>query len=172
MERKHALGGKPVKKSVVDHRLRARMPLLAGLEYQKRDAVEVARVVEITRGREQHRRMAVVAAAVHAPVVPGPVGDVVLLLHRQRIHVGAKPDTPAARVDAARNDRDNAGTTDAGVMFDRPRRQLVTDEPCRTVLFEAELGMRVEVAAEVGERIGPAPDVFDRIGGRHGRCGR
>ena len=35
------------------------------------------------------------------------------------------------------------------------------------MLFETQLGMRVQVAADVGELIRPATDVLDRIGGRH-----
>ena len=84
--------GKALEQAVVDHRLRAGVAFLARLEDQVRDAVEVARLVQVARGRKQHRRVAVVAAAVHAPVVARAVRDVVFLLHRQRIHVGAQAD--------------------------------------------------------------------------------
>ena len=73
MQRKHALGRKALEQTVVDHRLGAGVAFLAGLEDQVGDAVEVARLVQIAGGRQQHRRVAVVAAAVHASVVAGPV---------------------------------------------------------------------------------------------------
>jgi hypothetical protein len=66
----------------------------------------------------------------------------------------------------------DARATHAGVMLDRPRRQLVAHEARGAMLFEAQLGMRVKVAANVGERIRPAPDVLDRRGGRHGGSDR
>ena len=168
VQREHAFGGKPLEQPVVDHRLRAGVAFLARLEDQIRDAVEIARFAQVACRREQHRRVAVVTAAVHAAVVAGPVRDVVLLLHRQRVHIGAQSDPSSGRVASSRNDGDDAGAADTGVMPDRPCGQLVAYESRGAMLFEAQLGMRVEVAADVGERIRPATDVLDRRGGHHG----
>ncbi len=167
MQRKHAFGRKALEETIVDHRLGAGVAFLAGLEDQVSDAVEVARLVQIAGGRQQHRRVAVVAAAVHASIVPGAVGEVVFFLHRQRVHVGAKSDPAAAVVAAARNDRDDTGAAHACVVLDCPGGKLIADEPRGAMLFETQLGMRVQVAADVGELIRPATDVLDRIGGRH-----
>ena len=113
--------------------------------------------------------MPVMPAAMHPSVVARLVGELVLLLHRQRIHVGAQPDPSSGCIASSWNDGDDAGAADTGVVLDRPRGQLIAHETRGAMLFEAQLGMRVEVAADVGERIRPAPDVLDRRGGRHGR---
>ena len=89
--------GKALEEAVLDHRLGAGVALLARLEDEVRGAVEVARLVQVARGGEQHRRVAVVAAAVHPAVVARLVRELVLLLHRQRVHVGAQADRAAAR---------------------------------------------------------------------------
>src|SRR4029079_9712852 len=124
-----------------------------------RDAVEVARLTQITSGGEQNRCVTIVAAPVHAPVVARAVREVVFLLHRQRIHVGAQADASAAVVSPSWNDGDDASAAYTGVMLDLPGGELIADEARRAVLFEAEFGMRVKIAADVGERIRPAPDV-------------
>jgi hypothetical protein len=98
VQRVHLLGGKAREEAVLDHRFRAGVALLARLEDEIRGAVEVARLVQVPGGGEQHGRMPVVAAAVHPAVVARLVGELVLLLHRQRVHVGAQADGAAARL--------------------------------------------------------------------------
>ena len=49
------------------------------------------------------------------------------------------------------------------MVLDAERGQLVANEARRAVLLEAELRMRVQIAANAGEIVGPAADVFDRI---------
>src|SRR4029079_7561630 len=95
--------------------------------------------------------------------------DVVFLLHRQRVHVGAKPDATAAFVRASRDDGDDAGAADARVVLDRPFGEAIAHQTRGAMLFEPELGMRVQVAADGGELIRPATDVLDRISGRYCR---
>jgi hypothetical protein len=60
-------------------------------------AGEIARLGQIFGGAEQHRRMAVVAAGVHPAGMPRRIGKPGFFLDRQRIHVGAQRDRPAAR---------------------------------------------------------------------------
>ena len=138
-EREHLLGRKALEEAVLDHRLRARVALLARLEDEVGGAVEIARLVQVARGGEQHRRVPVVAAAVHPAVVARLVRELVLLLHRQRVHVGAQADGAAARVGPAAHDRDDARLADAGVMLDAERGEALADDLRGAVLLEAEL---------------------------------
>ena len=164
VERVHLLGRKALEQPVVDHRLGASVAFLSGLEDEIRSAVEIARLVKITGGGEQHRRVTVVAAAVHPAVVGRPVGEVVLLLHRQRVHVGAQADRAAAFVAAPHDHGDHAGAADAGVVLDAERGQRLANDARRALLLETQLGMRVQVAADRRERVGVVADVVD---GRH-----
>ena len=101
--------------------------------------------------RRAASRVAVVAAAVHEAAAARAPGELVLLVHRQRVHVGAQADRfgrwPVCR---AADHADDAGLADAGRA---PRRRRQTRSACDharrgAVLLEAELGMRVQVAAE------------------------
>ena len=168
MKREHALGRKAHEQAVVDHRLRAGVTFLARLEDQVGDAVEIARGVEVTRSREQHCRVSVMAAAMHAPVVARAPGGAGFLLHRQRVHVGPQRDTAAARVAAPGNDGDDTGAPDAGVMLDAERAQVIADEASGAMLLEAQLGVCVQVAADLDQFVGPAANGVDRRGTRHG----
>ena len=78
--------------AVVEHGLAAGAALLGRLEDHHRGAGEIARLGEIARGAEQHGGMAVMAAGVHLARHRRLVRQVVRLLDRQRVHVGAQPD--------------------------------------------------------------------------------
>ena len=163
MERVQPFGRKADEQAVLDHRLRACVALLAGLEDQISNAVEAPRFMQITRGGEEHRRVTVVPAAVHSSVVARFMCEVVFFLHRQRVHVGAQADRFSARGAATRDHCDDAGAADPRVMLDAQRRQLLADDAGRAMLLEAELGMRVEIAADRRELILPCANVLDRI---------
>ncbi len=163
VQSEHLLGRKALEEPVLDHRLGAGVALLAGLEDQIGDAVEIARFGEVARGREQHRRVTVMAAAVHPPVVARFVGKLVLLLHRQRIHVGAQADRASARLCAAANDGDDPGAADPRVMLDSERAEALGDDLRGSMLLEPELGVHVQVAAQRREFGLPAADVQDGI---------
>jgi hypothetical protein len=165
VQRVHLVDRKAIEEPVLDHRLRPGVALLARLEDQVRGAVEVARLGEIARGCEQHRRVAVVAAAVHAAVIGGAVRELVLLVHRQRIHVGAQADRLAAVVAASDHDRHDARAPDTRVVLDAERGKLLADDVGSAVLFEAELRMHVEIAAHRGVLGLPAFDVVDGVHG-------
>ena len=52
---------------------------------------------------------------------------------------------------------------DAGVMLHAQARQILLDDARGTVLLEAQVRMRVQVAADSGELVVPATDVFVRF---------
>ena len=151
VQRVHLGGGKALEQAVRDHRLGAGVALLARLEDAVDRAVEALGLVQVLRRREEHRRVPVVAAAVHAALVARLVRELVLLLHRQRVHVGAQADRASVVVARTRDHRDHAGLADAGVMLDAERGELLVHHARGPVLLEAELGMGVQITANGGE---------------------
>jgi hypothetical protein len=163
VQRVDLVGREALEQPVLDHRAAAGVALLARLEDQRHRAVERARLGEVARRGQQHRRVAVVPAAVHAAVVARAVRERVVLLHRQRVHVGAETHRASARGRAAAHDGHDAGLAHAGVVLDVERGQPLGHHVRGAVLLEAELGMRVQVAADRHEIVLPAADVFDRV---------
>src|SRR5439155_5406191 len=108
---------------------------------------------EIARRAEQHCGMAVMAAGVHLAGNGGLVGNVVRLLDRERIHIGAQPDRPTALAASAlaANDADHPGAADPG-------HHLIAAEALELLGYGAggamhvveKLGMRVDVASPRG----------------------
>ena len=86
------LDAEALHQAVLHHGLAAGAALLGRLEDHDRGAGEIARLGEIARRAEQHRGVAVMAAGVHLAGHGRLVGQVVRLLDRQRVHVGAQPD--------------------------------------------------------------------------------
>jgi len=104
-------------------------------------------------GAEQHRGMAVVAAAVHLArhgARPGQAGH---FLERDRIHIGTQPDAPPISR-APLQHADHAGDGDATVHRVAPCAQLFGNEGAGGMLLEAELGLAVDGVA-------PAFHLFD-----------
>ena len=99
--------------------------------------------------------MAVVAAGVHAPGVAGMVGEVVLLVDRQRVHVGAQADRPLAGAGAQHPD--HAGLADAAMGFDTEGFEALGHQRGGAVLLEGEFRVGVDVTADGGDLrvIGP-----------------
>jgi hypothetical protein len=163
VQRVDLVGGEALEETVLDHRPAAGIAFLAGLEDQRHGAVEGTRLGQVARRGQKHRGVAVVATAVHAAVVARAVRERVVLLHRQRVHVGTQSHRPAARRRASAHDGDDAGLADAGVVLDVERGEPLGDDVRRAMLLEAALGMRVQVAAQRRELVLPAADVFDRV---------
>ena len=88
------------------------------------------------------------AAGVHAAFIARLVLEAVHLVHRQAIHVRAQRDAAAAAGLLAADDADHAGLGDAAMHLDAPGGQLVGDQARGAVLFEGELGVRVDVAPQ------------------------
>jgi hypothetical protein len=123
-------------------------------------AVEISRFGEIARGAEQDRGVAVMAAAVKAAGNRGTPFQVGVLLHRQRIHVGAQSDASGARALAFEH-ADHAGTAEPAVYLDAPLREFLGDNSRGPHLLESDLGMGVQVPADGGEFVGKGVDARD-----------
>src|SRR5438067_444797 len=91
-------------------------PILRRLEDEMHGAVEIARLREIARRAQQHRRVSVMAAGMHAPGVLRAMREGVAFEDRQTIHVGAQPDR--ARRVADPETPDDAGLADAAMHLD------------------------------------------------------
>ena len=159
------LDAEAVHQPVLDHRGRAGAALFRGLEDHDRVAGEIPRFRQITGGAEQHRGMAVMTAGVHHARRLGGVGKIGVLLDRQRIHIGAKPDhldvAIAGRL-AALDDADDAGAAKAGgnlVATEFP--QTLRHECCGAMHVVQQFGMLMDIPApglDIGLQIGDTVD--------------
>ena len=154
------VAGKALEQIVLQHGQRAADAFLAGLEDEVHRAVEVARLRQVARGAEQHRGVAVMAAGVHLAVVAAAIREVVGLVDRQRVHVGAQADRGLAVAGAQH--ADHAGVADAAVHLDAPFLQLARDQVGGAMLLQAEFRMGVDVLADGGEFGVVAADLVDR----------
>ncbi len=137
-----------VERAFVDHRQRAAGSFFRRLEQQHRGAVKrLARLVQHPRRAEQHRRVRVVAARVHLPGDRRRARFAGIFRDRQCIHVGAQADDVSAM--RAAHDAEHAGLRDPPVL-DADRVELALDDRLRVELFEAELGMPMDLAPNLG----------------------
>ena len=84
--------GEPVHQAIPHHGAAAGPAFLGRLEDHDSSAGEVAGFGKIFGGTQQHGGMAVMATGVHLSRYRRPVGQVVRLLDRQCVHVGAQSD--------------------------------------------------------------------------------
>ena len=129
-------------------------------------AFEIARLGEIARRAQQHRRVPVMAAGMHQPVMGRAVREIVVLLHRQAVHIGSEPDR-AQRI-AAPDRADNTGLGKPAMHLAAIFGELLRDDIAGPLLGEAELGMGVDVAADLGQLVEIIEDFGDD---RHGGSG-
>ena len=145
---------KPVEQAILDHGLGTGKTFLTRLEDQHRGAVELARLSKIARRAHQHRRVPVVAAAVHHAGTGGLPGKVVVFGHGQRVHVGAQARHAAAAALAPMDHRHHAGLADAGVdVIDAAHPESLHDALGGVVFLEAQLRVSVQIVAQ-GREIG------------------
>ncbi|KAG0771037.1 hypothetical protein G6F22_016846 [Rhizopus arrhizus] len=81
---------------VFHHALGAAQAFFGGLEDQVERAVEFAVPGQVVRRRQQHGRVAIVAAGMHDAFVAAGVVQTRGFLDRQGVHVGAQPQALAA----------------------------------------------------------------------------
>ena len=168
---KDLVDGEAFHQPVPDHRGRARAALLSRLKDHHRIPGEVPGLGEITRGAEQHRGVAVMAAGVHLAGCLRGVSEVGFFLDRQRIHIGAEPDhleIADGRLFAL-DDADHAGPAKAGRDLVAAELLQAIRHECRGAMHIVEqLGMLMDIPApglDIGLQIGDAVD------DRHGNPG-
>ena len=161
----HFVDREAIHQAVADHRARPGAALLRRLKDDDGRAGEVARFRKVLRCAEQHRGMPVMPAGVHVSGHGGFIGELVRLLDRQRVHVGAEPDA-LARAFLAADHPDHAGLADARRdLVATERLEPLSDEPGGAVDVVAQLRMRMQVAPPRGDL---GMQVGDAIHDRHG----
>ncbi len=131
----------------LDELARAARPELLGVLEDEADLARqlVAPLVQRVQRREQHRRVAVVAAGVHDAGVLGGELEAGLLLDRQRVDVGAErerlPRPPGA------HGRDEARLRRPVELEPFHAAEQLEEERRRLVLLEAQLGVSVQMPA-------------------------
>jgi hypothetical protein len=143
---KDRIARKLVEQPLLDHHTAAAAPLFSRLKDQVHGAFEIAGRREVFGGTEQHRRMTVMAAGMHPAVMGRAVGEIVHLLDRQRIHIGAQPDRGGSV--AAPDRADNPGPGQPPIDLAAVFGQLYRHQIRGPLLGEGELGMRMDVTAD------------------------
>jgi hypothetical protein len=139
-------------KPVVDHGLAAGATLLGRLEDHHRGAVEIARLGEMAGGAQEHGGVAVMATGVHLALDRRLVRQIVGLLNRQRVHVGAQPDGLVGTALAAADDADHPGAAEPGhhlVAAEFP--ELLGDRAGGPRHVVQELGMGMQIVPPFGD---------------------
>jgi hypothetical protein len=157
----HDVGSRePVDEVVVDHRPRPRRGLLGRLEHgQQRPVPGVARRGETRRRAREPGDVHVVAAGVHHPVGLAGVVEPGLLVHRERVHVGAQEHRRALAVP---EHADDAGLPHPRRDLEAGRLQARGGDTGRPLLLHRQLGVPVHVLVErlqvVEHRVDPVED--------------
>src|SRR5262249_40864936 len=144
---------------VLDHRLAAAEPLFGGLEDQVDGAVEISGFGQVASGAEQHRGVPVMAAGVHASPMARAVDEIGRLLDRQRVHVS--PQADRARRGARAQPPDHTRAADPAKDLVTEFCELICDEIGGPLLLEAELGVRVNIAAPARQIVVIIPNALD-----------
>jgi hypothetical protein len=118
-------------------------------------ASEVACLSEVTRCTQQHGRVPVVAASVHAAVVLRRIRYVIGLVDRQRIRAQSDRGSIAGRKHA-----NHARFADIAMNLATELSMLACDKLERAMLFEAKFGACVQVLPPGG----PDRAVADLVG--------
>ena len=159
MHAKHRLHGELVKQAVLDHLARAATTLFGRLKDQVNRAVEITVFGQVLGGCQQHGGVAVVAAGVHLARRGAGVGELVELLHGQRVHVSTQPDAATASATVAPvDDADHPRGAHAAVHFDAPAAELLCHHFGGTQLFKTQLGVRMNIASHAGDGSGLGED--------------
>ncbi|KAG1445493.1 hypothetical protein G6F57_017548 [Rhizopus arrhizus] len=137
---------------VFHHALGAAQAFFGGLEDQVERAVEFAVPGQVVRRRQQHGRVAIVAAGMHDAFVAAGVVQTRGFLDRQGVHVGAQPQALAAV--AAAQLPDHASTAQTAFYFIAPLRQALRHQVAGAEFLEAQFGMAVDVPPDRDEFVG------------------
>ena len=136
-----------VEHAFVDHEPRAVVAFLARLEHEPDGTGQLfAPVVEQPCCADEHRRVRVVPAGVHATVDLAREVEAGVFRHRQRVHVAAQQHDRAVADAQVGDDRRN-GVAGSGLEHEPVER--VEHRGLRVGQLEPELGPTVHAAAEV-----------------------
>jgi hypothetical protein len=161
----------------LNHRFGTTGPLLRRLKDQLHRALKAVAVLTQVVGRSQgNGHMAIVAAGMHHPIMLGTIGDRVLLLDGQGIHVRPNPQHGARLL--TRDHRHHTGAGDPGLVINPPGPQPINDKIRRQPLPKPQLWPLVQVPPPLHQRSlqrlngGAQSGLVDRQGsdggGKHG----
>ena len=145
MHAEHPLRRKLIKQSLADHLMSTGSAFLRRLKNEIHGAIEAAMLRQITSRTEQHRAMTVVTTGMHFAAVAGSMIEVILLLDKQRIHIGAQRNAVGAMAPA--QNTDNASSGQALMNFDASLLQLPGDQSGGCGFFKSGFGILVELSA-------------------------
>ncbi len=154
MQRIDPIAGKPVEQPVLDHRARAALAFLGGLEHEIDRARKIPGFRQCLRRTQQHRDMAIMPATMKAARRRTRPGQTGLFIEGQRIHIGAQPHasravplmcTGAQHADHARA-ADPLGHIQPGIA------QHLRDPRGGAEFGKAQFGMRMDIAPQRGQR--------------------
>ncbi len=155
VDRIGALHGKALEHAVIDHRLRAGAAFFRRLEAEDERSIERPGLREMAGRPEQHRRVAVMSAGVHASGRGGGVFGAARLRDRQSVHVGADENAPVRarrRALGAVQDAENAGLADAFDNLVEPEgAEPLGDQARGARQIVGQLGMTMEIAPPFGQ---------------------
>jgi hypothetical protein len=144
----------------LDHGLAAAAAFLVGLEDEHGLACEVARLGEVFRRPEQHRRVPVMPAGMH---LAGHFRGMLRprdLVHGQRVHIRPQSDH-RPRAAALDHGDDTALGPARADLLDAELFQPLHDESRRLVAVAPQLGVHVDVPPPGLHLLGKARDTID-----------
>ena len=148
MQAEYRLHRKSFEQALLDHDSGTALMLLGRLKDEIDAAVEIVEFGGRNQrlgGTQEHRRVAVVAAGVHASGMTGAMAENVELIQRQGVHVGAQADGAIAA--AALQPADDTGAGQTAVHFQPQALQMRRHDVGGAPLAECQFGMAVEIAA-------------------------
>ena len=134
--------GEPLEKAIVDHGMGALSRLLRGLKQELHRTVKVPALGQQLRSPQNRRHMAVMAAAVHFPLMLGFVGNGSRLRERNRIHI--RPQGHDLRAVPDLQASDHARAADAGVHLNSHLPQPLRHKGRGAGLLKRRLRMAME----------------------------
>jgi hypothetical protein len=123
------------------------LSFLGGLKDEMHGAVNARRIGAQCLGRaQQHRHVAIMAAAVKAPFMAAGIGQAGLFIDGQRIHVGAQANGTGAGT-MAQNAHD-AGAANAFMHLQPRRAQRIGNDARRAMFGKTQFGVRMDIMAQ------------------------
>ena len=141
MQAKDGVAREPLEEPFLNHAPSAPTALFGWLKNQMNGAVKLLALHEHFGGRQQHGRVAIVAASVHAAVVDRAMPERIDFLERQGVHVGSQADRAGRIADLEAGDDSCAGQTTVDRVA--PFAQLGGDHVGGTNLLKLELRVGV-----------------------------